>query len=86
MLEEGSFRNRSADFVMMFLFGGSLMLVSDQSSCHVVHLNPNSPSCPHPVIRDLCEPAVPGSGLYDNARVRVVEKEPPDPNELLWNL
>lgn len=27
MLEEGSFRNRSADFVMMFLFGGALMLV-----------------------------------------------------------
>lgn len=25
MLEEGSFRGRSSDFVMMFLFGGALM-------------------------------------------------------------
>lgn len=28
MLEEGSFRGRSSDFVMMFLFGGALMIVS----------------------------------------------------------
>lgn len=28
MLEEGSFRGRTADFVMMFIFGGSLMVVS----------------------------------------------------------
>uniref|UniRef100_A0A6B2E4H3 Derlin n=1 Tax=Phlebotomus kandelakii TaxID=1109342 RepID=A0A6B2E4H3_9DIPT len=28
MLEEGSFRSRSADFVMMFLFGGVLMIIS----------------------------------------------------------
>lgn len=28
MLEEGSFRGRSSDFVMMFLFGGILMIVS----------------------------------------------------------
>uniref|UniRef100_U5EW22 Derlin n=1 Tax=Corethrella appendiculata TaxID=1370023 RepID=U5EW22_9DIPT len=27
MLEEGSFRGRSADFVMMFLFGGVLMII-----------------------------------------------------------
>ncbi|XP_055383135.1 derlin-2 [Condylostylus longicornis] len=27
MLEEGSFRGRSADFVMMFLFGGFLMII-----------------------------------------------------------
>jgi hypothetical protein len=28
MLEEGSFRGRTADFVVMFLFGGALMIVS----------------------------------------------------------
>lgn len=28
MLEEGSFRGRTADFVFMFLFGGILMTVS----------------------------------------------------------
>lgn len=28
MLEEGSFRGRTADFVMMFLFGGMCMIVS----------------------------------------------------------
>lgn len=28
MLEEGSFRNRTADFVVMFLFGGICMIVS----------------------------------------------------------
>lgn len=28
MLEEGSFRGRTADFVFMFLFGGLLMTVS----------------------------------------------------------
>lgn len=28
MLEEGSFRGRTADFVFMFLFGGVLMTVS----------------------------------------------------------
>lgn len=39
MLEEGSFRNRSADFVMMFLFGGTLMLVSVGLLIH----NPVSP-------------------------------------------
>lgn len=28
MLEENSFRGRTADFVMMFLFGGALMILS----------------------------------------------------------
>lgn len=28
MLEEGSFRGRTADFVVMFVFGGVLMIVS----------------------------------------------------------
>lgn len=28
MLEEGSFRGRTADFVVMFIFGGTLMIVS----------------------------------------------------------
>lgn len=28
MLEEGSFRGRTADFVVMFMFGGVLMIVS----------------------------------------------------------
>lgn len=28
MLEEGSFRRRTADFVMMFIFGGTCMIVS----------------------------------------------------------
>lgn len=29
MLEEGSFRGKSSDFIMMFLFGGALMTVRD---------------------------------------------------------
>lgn len=37
MLEEGSFRGRSADFVMMFLFGGVFMAVS-------IFAVPHSPS------------------------------------------
>uniref|UniRef100_A0A8C4M6S1 Derlin n=1 Tax=Equus asinus TaxID=9793 RepID=A0A8C4M6S1_EQUAS len=32
MLEEGSFRGRTADFVFMFLFGGFLMTRSDRMS------------------------------------------------------
>ena len=28
MLEEGSFRGRTADFVFMFIFGGTIMTVS----------------------------------------------------------
>uniref|UniRef100_A0A2K5MM48 Derlin n=10 Tax=Cercopithecidae TaxID=9527 RepID=A0A2K5MM48_CERAT len=32
MLEEGSFRGRTADFVFMFLFGGFLMTQSDRKS------------------------------------------------------
>lgn len=32
MLEEGSFRGRTADFVFMFVFGGVLMIVSFPSS------------------------------------------------------
>lgn len=28
MLEEGSFRGRTADFVFMFIFGGAIMTVS----------------------------------------------------------
>ncbi|KAI2580847.1 DERL2 isoform 5 [Pan troglodytes] len=32
MLEEGSFRGRTADFVFMFLFGGFLMTQSDRMS------------------------------------------------------
>lgn len=32
MLEEGSFRGRTADFVFMFLFGGFLMTVSFSGS------------------------------------------------------
>ena len=28
MLEEGSFRGRTADFLFMFLFGGAIMTVS----------------------------------------------------------
>jgi hypothetical protein len=30
MLEEGSFRGKTADFFFMFIFGGSLMIVSFQ--------------------------------------------------------
>lgn len=34
MLEEGSFRRRTADFVMMFIFGGICMIVSFQCFIH----------------------------------------------------
>lgn len=30
MLEEGSFRGRTADFIMMFIFGATCMIVSFQ--------------------------------------------------------
>lgn len=33
MLEEGSFRGRTADFFLMFLFGGALMTVSFIQEC-----------------------------------------------------
>lgn len=36
MLEEGSFRGRSADFIMMFLFGGVLMTVSFEIMCNKI--------------------------------------------------
>lgn len=36
MLEEGSFRGRSSDFVMMFVFGGALMIVSFSHCFRVV--------------------------------------------------
>ncbi|XP_055522972.1 derlin-2 [Wyeomyia smithii] len=38
MLEEGSFRGRSADFIMMFLFGGVVMIVS---FCNFLMLSPS---------------------------------------------
>lgn len=45
MLEEGSFRSRTADFVMMFLFGGTCMIVSfyqpAQQHFDVIFLNPH---------------------------------------------
>lgn len=31
MLEEGSFRGKSSDFIMMFIFGGALMIVSSNA-------------------------------------------------------
>jgi Derlin-2/3 len=44
MLEEGSFRSRTADFVMMFLFGGTCMIVSFYQPARqhfdVIFLNP----------------------------------------------
>lgn len=33
MLEEGSFRGKSSDFIMMFIFGGALMIVSSLFLC-----------------------------------------------------
>lgn len=39
MLEEGSFRGRSSDFVMMFVFGGALMIVRTLAlSCWIQNL------------------------------------------------
>lgn len=72
MLEEGSFRNRSADFVMMFLFGGALMLVSlEKTKAYLDHQFFNR-SFPFTVVRHLCQPVVPGAGLHHHAGVRVV--------------
>lgn len=34
MLEEGSFRGKSSDFIMMFIFGGALMIVSSHQQCN----------------------------------------------------
>jgi Der1-like family len=88
MLEEGSFRSRTADFVVMFLFGAFWMIVSFQifgaclciidihipftvlkllSSRSVISLTHS-----FSVLCIFCEPVVLGSGLYHNARVRVV--------------
>lgn len=41
MLEEGSFRGRTADFVVMFVFGGVLMIVSFLLYIFRVHLGTN---------------------------------------------
>ena len=38
MLEEGSFRARAADFVLMFVFGGFLMTVSFQNIYNIYNL------------------------------------------------
>ena len=38
MLEEGSFRGRTADFVFMFIFGGAIMTVSFFSNKNVLDL------------------------------------------------
>lgn len=35
MLEEGSFRGKSSDFIMMFLFGGALMTVRYNELEHI---------------------------------------------------
>ncbi|XP_033693232.1 derlin-3 isoform X2 [Tursiops truncatus] len=45
LLEEGSFRGRTADFVFMFLFGGVLMIVSFRA------LEPLGPACAGPGAR-----------------------------------
>lgn len=45
LLEEGSFRGRTADFVFMFLFGGVLMIVSLRA------LEPLGPACVGPGAR-----------------------------------
>lgn len=39
MLEEGSFRGRSSDFVMMFVFGGALMIVRVFAAGAVGYIN-----------------------------------------------
>lgn len=82
MLEEGSFRNRSADFVMMFLFGGALMLVSWLISFCPTTTDPKSVLLLS-VVRNVRQPVVPGAGVHDNAGVRVVPSESTDPHELL---
>ncbi|XP_016884567.2 derlin-3 isoform X1 [Homo sapiens] len=48
MLEEGSFRGRTADFVFMFLFGGVLMTVSFPQALEPRARAPRRPACVGP--------------------------------------
>lgn len=78
MLEEGSFRGRTADFTMMFLFGGATMIVcqyASQAGDFYVGFS---------VPWDFCESSVFGTGVYDYVGLCVGEEKSFDNNELFW--
>ncbi|XP_028823504.1 uncharacterized protein LOC114780393 isoform X2 [Denticeps clupeoides] len=88
MLEEGSFRGRTADFVFMFLFGGLLMTVSFSQAASFLfvaelrrvlsaELNDSSD------IWNFCESGFPGPGVYHHAGVRLEQTQPQRAHELL---
>ncbi|XP_074177713.1 derlin-3 isoform X2 [Rhinolophus sinicus] len=73
MLEEGSFRGRTADFVFMFLFGGILM--TGRASQHL----DSGPAAGAPG-----QPVLPGPGPHSHAGVHMEPPQPSDEGELLW--
>lgn len=89
MLEEGSFRGRSSDFVMMFLFGGALMIVSIMrlKFCNIFlisHLNIRESLA----FVDICvvrQSTVSWPSIYNNAGVCLVATQSIYPNEFLWS-
>lgn len=99
MLEEGSFRRRTADFVMMFIFGGICMIVSltnnnyhNQSEINVaieseiVFLRA---SLFLNYIVDFCifrQFAILGARIHDNVGVCVVTTKSFCQDELFWTL
>lgn len=72
MLEEGSFRGRSADFVMMFLFGGIFMIVSLESWFSLQAHSIYSYVFNFTDLCVLCESSVSGASVHDNVSVRLV--------------
>lgn len=88
MLEEGSFRDRTADFVMMFLFGGFSMVVS---LLYMVILKSYRKTNTYiyflPRIIVLCvfrQPIIFGTSLYHNDRVHMGPEKSTYKNELFW--
>ena len=97
MLEEGSFRDRTADFVMMFLFGGFSMVVSLLRSVNFKNLivkqicicisNPRHTFSLTQIVV-LCflrQPVVFGSSLYYNDCVHMGPEKPTHKDELFWS-
>lgn len=90
MLEEGSFRGKSSDFIMMFLFGGALMSVSspmkfNQIFIYYFFFNMRFSISVYLDICILCEFIVFGTSIHHHAGVRLVTTKSLHSDEFLWH-